>query len=624
MHDHGEAVGGLEQHGEDLGHAEGAESAHCADSYGSDPLTPPQVNELNEDVEYYIDNNQDPDFQENEYIYDVLPVDLIDFVNAEDEELAMLGRKGSEDGDDDEPEPEKEKVCLLIVVCALANQLWPRTLKCRRFTCLARARTQVSVLSVVCALASQLWQRPLKWRQFKLRCYMCSHHAASEMAGVHLSHARSRARIHTTTACCEGGAQGGGEGSACGQGHASNSSSNGGQGYGDHTCRACHPGSPRCCPGNSPGTRTGTGTGHVIRSHSSSSSGETPRSVAWRVALTCVGRANVPCSIAVYVMGRSVSFTLAGCTVQTTPARAINASLSSPLTPYSQVAGHVRAAIAGIAADDYSAAGRDASHADPTCTGCDRACCPTCPCPYSGSGSGRGAVHGCCCGCISPGSGPHSGSGGIAAHTAGRHTRLHAGHASHSHSNTLPGHFGPGRGRAISLSRHDWAGVSGHPAPAILLLCCPLPGSGGGPAPERNAGCPRTQLRDNPPARRLGEVCVRDRHTLCGAYLEAVREARHPLRTSPSPAGACMAEMCVAWRGYLPPPPLTSRSVLSLSFVPQAQGVLCAQPGAHAALLPASAGRALRQPRGIREARPGHALLHLLLPARDLPAVCPC
>ena len=67
------------------------------------------MNELNEDVEYYIDNNQDPDFQENEYIYDVLPVDLADFVNAEDEDG---GRR--EDEDEDEPEPEKEKVPLMV------------------------------------------------------------------------------------------------------------------------------------------------------------------------------------------------------------------------------------------------------------------------------------------------------------------------------------------------------------------------------------------------------------------------------------------------------------------------------------------------------------------------------
>lgn len=35
-----------------------------------------QVQGLQEDVEYYIDSNQEPDFEENEYIYDVLPVDL--------------------------------------------------------------------------------------------------------------------------------------------------------------------------------------------------------------------------------------------------------------------------------------------------------------------------------------------------------------------------------------------------------------------------------------------------------------------------------------------------------------------------------------------------------------------
>lgn len=35
-----------------------------------------QVQELHDDVEYYIDNNQEADYEENPYIYDVLPVDL--------------------------------------------------------------------------------------------------------------------------------------------------------------------------------------------------------------------------------------------------------------------------------------------------------------------------------------------------------------------------------------------------------------------------------------------------------------------------------------------------------------------------------------------------------------------
>lgn len=34
------------------------------------------MQELHDDVEYYIDNNQEADYEENPYIYDVLPVDL--------------------------------------------------------------------------------------------------------------------------------------------------------------------------------------------------------------------------------------------------------------------------------------------------------------------------------------------------------------------------------------------------------------------------------------------------------------------------------------------------------------------------------------------------------------------
>ena len=36
-----------------------------------------QIRKIKEDVEYYADSNQDPDFEENEYIYDDLDLEEI-------------------------------------------------------------------------------------------------------------------------------------------------------------------------------------------------------------------------------------------------------------------------------------------------------------------------------------------------------------------------------------------------------------------------------------------------------------------------------------------------------------------------------------------------------------------
>ena len=43
-----------------------------------------QVNKIKDDVEYYIDSSQDPDFEENEFIYD-------DIVGLDDMELTGTG-----------------------------------------------------------------------------------------------------------------------------------------------------------------------------------------------------------------------------------------------------------------------------------------------------------------------------------------------------------------------------------------------------------------------------------------------------------------------------------------------------------------------------------------------------
>ena len=36
-----------------------------------------QIRQIREDVEYYVDFNQDPDFEENEFLYDELELDDI-------------------------------------------------------------------------------------------------------------------------------------------------------------------------------------------------------------------------------------------------------------------------------------------------------------------------------------------------------------------------------------------------------------------------------------------------------------------------------------------------------------------------------------------------------------------
>ena len=34
-----------------------------------------QIRKIKDDIEYYVDSSQDPDFEENEYIYDDLDLD---------------------------------------------------------------------------------------------------------------------------------------------------------------------------------------------------------------------------------------------------------------------------------------------------------------------------------------------------------------------------------------------------------------------------------------------------------------------------------------------------------------------------------------------------------------------
>ena len=44
-----------------------------------------QIRRIREDVEYYVDSNQDPDFEENEFLYDELDLDDIGkFVKNDD------------------------------------------------------------------------------------------------------------------------------------------------------------------------------------------------------------------------------------------------------------------------------------------------------------------------------------------------------------------------------------------------------------------------------------------------------------------------------------------------------------------------------------------------------------
>eukprot|EP01134_Creolimax_fragrantissima_P000444 CFRG0444T1 len=49
-------------------------------------IEPDALEDIKDDVEYYISDNQDPDYEENDYIYDSLPVDLDDF----EEELGLV------------------------------------------------------------------------------------------------------------------------------------------------------------------------------------------------------------------------------------------------------------------------------------------------------------------------------------------------------------------------------------------------------------------------------------------------------------------------------------------------------------------------------------------------------
>jgi CCR4-NOT transcription complex subunit 3 len=62
-------------------------------------LKPEQVDEIKEDVKYYIDSHQEDDFEEDELIYDDL--------NLEEAEVYGFG------GDDDEA-PEPERILLFI------------------------------------------------------------------------------------------------------------------------------------------------------------------------------------------------------------------------------------------------------------------------------------------------------------------------------------------------------------------------------------------------------------------------------------------------------------------------------------------------------------------------------
>ncbi|KAK3610711.1 hypothetical protein CHS0354_028101 [Potamilus streckersoni] len=76
---------------------------HIMRMVDNDALPLDQIRKIRDDVEYYVDSNQDPDFEENEFVYDELDLDDID----SDEELdhryltALSGNASSPPNDED-------------------------------------------------------------------------------------------------------------------------------------------------------------------------------------------------------------------------------------------------------------------------------------------------------------------------------------------------------------------------------------------------------------------------------------------------------------------------------------------------------------------------------------------
>eukprot|EP00126_Sphaerothecum_destruens_P006983 Sdes_comp19620_c0_seq2m11394 len=68
----------------------------------NDDITPEDVDAVKDDLEYYIENNQDPEFQENEFIFDDL--NLEEEEDDDEDELSSTRESSSQCGKDDEEE----------------------------------------------------------------------------------------------------------------------------------------------------------------------------------------------------------------------------------------------------------------------------------------------------------------------------------------------------------------------------------------------------------------------------------------------------------------------------------------------------------------------------------------